>query len=464
MIDPKLKNLRGSNRRDFIRYATAMAAAVGVDRAGLLNYLSDSGGYALALEAGPKTCRSLHYIAGAGGLANFTQPFVIPAVATSQDAQNISYFAPGQATKQAGADKDWYLGPAGTTPFATKPEMSAFVAGTNQAHTQTPTAESGMNTLLASVAAIQSATPTLLPLIAVSPFPTSYVAPGAPAPTTVPNAAGLIGLFNSAASLALLSKPADAALHETYFKAFLGLNAVAGRTSVERSLNSSKVAVGLLAQNLSSKLTPSAAERASFGYQAGMPQPVVDLIDATITGLKAMGLGLTAMVTMPAFRDDPHGRFNNGNAEAKEYSTYIASLFDGLAAMAKGMPDPAGGTKSLWDSLVLTVHGDTFKDPFQRSGWGDNTPQGSSIVYLRSAGYIKTGWYGDMTNGAGTNPDTARGWDPQSGSAVAGKTSAQSMEDADAAVLYAIAKGDDRRVRDFVNFRLGSGVINAALL
>lgn len=454
-IDPRLKALRGSSRRDFIRYSTALAAALGVERSGLMNWLNDNGGYALAADVGAKTCSSIHYIAGQGGFANFTQPFPLESVAKSTSA-TVSYFAPGQAVKQASANRPWYVGPGAESPFKDKAEMTGFVAGTNQTHTQTPSADGGANSLIAACAAIQTATPTLLPVIAINPF-TFGTAPGAPPVATVPNASGLIGLFNSAASRALLSKPEDAALHEQYFKAFLGLNAVAGRSTVQKSIDTSKVAVNLLAQNLSAKLTPTTQERTQFGYQANAPTTVVELIDATITGLKAMSLGLTSMIAMPAFRDDPHQRFAGGNAEAQRYSTHIAALFDGMKAMAKGIADPSGGSKSLWDRLVLTVHGDTYKAPFDRSGWGDGTPGNSNLVYLRSAGYIKTGWFGEvLTTGV-------RGWDPQTGDSIT-KTSADCLADANAAVLYAIAKGDERRVADFVPFRLGDGVRNPVQL
>jgi hypothetical protein len=174
-----------------------------------------------------------------------------------------------------------------------------------------------------------------------------------------------------------------------------------------------------------------------------------------ITSHKAFKLGLTSMVAMPAFRDDPHGLFANGNGDATAKAAAIGKLFDAFMADCFGTPDPAGGSKSLGDSMVITVTGDTYKTPTDRNAWPDTTPKNSNLLYVYGAGYLKTGWFGN---------EQGDGWDPSTGNPNAGRTSAACVPDAVAAALYAVAKGDQRRVNDFVQFNLGEGVINPVQL
>ena len=52
MANWKLKDLRSERRRNFLKMCTATAAAIGVSRTDLLNFLADEGGYGLAEAAG----------------------------------------------------------------------------------------------------------------------------------------------------------------------------------------------------------------------------------------------------------------------------------------------------------------------------------------------------------------------------------------------------------------------------
>jgi hypothetical protein len=287
----------------------------------------------------------------------------------------------------------------------------------------------------------------LLPVIAVNPV-TYGVAPGAPSAATVASAAGLVDLFNSSASKALLQQPEDAALMEVYYKAFLGLNGLAGRATVQKSYGTGKVAANLIGQNLADQLKPTTDDLTLYGVTSGTPTAVSDLANAMITGVRAMRLGLTSMLVIPAFRDDPHGLFAGGDAAAQTKAAQIGKLFDGLAAHAATVPDPSGGNGTLWDNLVLTIHGDTPKDAQTRSGWPDNTAANHNLVMVRGAGFLKTGFFGN---------EQGQGWDNQTGAVAAGRTSAQCTVDATAAVLFAIARGDARRANAT---QLGSGVVN----
>ncbi len=223
--DPRLKNLRGSGRRDFLRWSTAVAAALGLERSRFLNVLNDGGGTALADNAsGSTTMKSIHLIGDNGGLSWFTQLFPYPDIAKSGQNGAAFYSAPTTVTA-APTDMPSVYGP--NSPFqklSKAKQMSTFILGTNETHTRTPTSALALGTsnLLAVASAIQSASPSLLPVMAINPF-SFGTATGAATPATVANAAGLVDLFNSAASQTLLKMPQNGPIAESYFNAFLGL-------------------------------------------------------------------------------------------------------------------------------------------------------------------------------------------------------------------------------------------------
>jgi hypothetical protein len=52
-----------------------------------------------------------------------------------------------------------------------------------------------------------------------------------------------------------------------------------------------------------------------------------------------------------------------------------------VAAAAGGFTVTAAtSTHSPTGDTVITVHGDTFKDPANKNGWGDGTPGNTNIV------------------------------------------------------------------------------------
>lgn len=444
MADQRLKDLRGPGRRQFIKWSTAVAAALGIERTRYLDVLGDRGGVALADTAGcATTAKSVHLIGDNGGLAWFTQLFPYPDIATANNP-SFAYYA-STATKAQGTTNPLVYSP--DSPFQTLPaskQMSVFVAGTNQTHTKTPSSglTIGNTGLLAACAAVQAATPTLLPVMAMNPF-VYGTAPGAPQPATVANAAGLVDLFNSAASKTLLATPQNANLDAAYMNAFLALNSIAGRQSVAPAYNTARVATGLLGRNLSSQLAPSAADDVRYGITASTPTNVVEIGHALCTGVKAFGLGLTSCLILPAMQDDPHGAFQNMTTLASNVKT-LGKIFDAFVADAMALPDPAGcsGT-TLADSIVITMTGDTPKTGLQNSGWPDGTVANHNLVMVWGNGWLNTGWYGNLD--AQGNLTT---WDPNTGQAGT-MTSQQLATPAAAAVLYAVAKGDARVVQNF---------------
>ena len=459
MADQRLKDLRGPGRRDFLRWSATVAAVLGLERARFLEALSGSSGVAMADSAAcSTTARSFHIVAGNGGLAHFNLVFPHNEIAKTANG-NYGIHNPGSGTLIPGTDKPIYR--MAESPFKTlspKRQISAFMAGNTEAqHTDTPQAASTIATgvgMIAAIAAIQQANPTLLPVIGINPL-VYGVAAGAPQVATVANAAGLVELFNSAASKTLLSTSSNASLNEAYYKAFLGLNAAAGRPSTARGYTVGKVAANLLGQNLAEQLRPTAADDAMYGVSAQSPTAIVEIAHAMITAIKAFKLGLTSSVIVPAFRDDPHGMFAGGDAEAQASALAIGKLFDGFLAHAAATADPSCSGKSLDQNLVITIHGDTPKDPLQRSGWPDGTPDNSNWLYVFGNGYVKTGWFGGVGAGGAVS-----GYNPATGADVPGQSSAATATAAAAAAAYAVAKGDLRRVQDFYRGGDFSGTVN----
>src|SRR5208283_2620096 len=215
----------------------------------------DTAGVALADQAAcPTTMRSVHLVAGNGGLAWFTQLFPQTDVALNGSA-SAAFYALGKAKTVAGTDKPLVYSP--DSPFQTlgpTKQISAFMAGNNETHTSTPMSASTISTssgMIAAIAAIQQANPTLLPVIGINPI-VFGTASGAPGVATVADSAGLVDLFNSAASRTLLQTPSAAALNDSYYRTFLSLNAAAARATLVTPGNTGKVAANLLGKNLSS--------------------------------------------------------------------------------------------------------------------------------------------------------------------------------------------------------------------
>src|SRR5277367_2128309 len=139
MVDSRLKDLRGPGRRQFLKWSTAVAAALGLERSRYLDALCGSAGSAMADTAAcSSTAKSVHLIGDNGGLAWFTQLFPYPDIAQANNPAFAYYATTSTAAK--GTDNPLVYSP--DSPFQSLPanrQMTAFVAGTNQTHTKTPT-------------------------------------------------------------------------------------------------------------------------------------------------------------------------------------------------------------------------------------------------------------------------------------------------------------------------------------
>ncbi|HJZ86370.1 MAG TPA: hypothetical protein VKN99_14415 [Polyangia bacterium] len=443
----KTVELRGASRRDFIRWGIYVGGLLGVRPWRIFEVLEDTGGKALAAQAAClSTNRSVHIVAGNGGQAWFN--LLWPHVDVAQSGNDrFAFHAFGEGGLLAGTDKPLYLGPqAPWRSYGISKAVTAFMAGTNEAHTQRPISSSTIGTgvgLFAACAALQSSAPTLVPVIGISNLPYGN-APGAPSVATVPSADGMVGLFDSAASRmgGVLSAGGDAALFEAYYKAYLSLSAVATRPTMTKSYNTAKTASNLLGRNLSSQLQPSSDDLARYGVSLSSQTKLLELAKALITTAKAFKLGLCNCVLIPALQDDPHPAFADPPGLVDTVTTIGKSL-DGFMADLMAVDDPTCAGRKIGDNVIISIHGDTPKDPLIRAAWPDGTPNDTNWIWVLGNGYLKTGWFG----GVGVDGST-RTFDPDTGAESPGGSAGTAMA-ASAAVAYAVCKGDIRRVNDF---------------
>jgi len=474
MVDPKLQNLRGVSRRRFVRWLGAAGAALAVDRSRLLNFASDSGGVALADGLCAPTNRSVHIVGGNGSFGWFQLLWPHVEVAQSGNASFAyhSFGVPGVMVPAAGANHDFYYAPEApwvTNGVPTRP-MTAMMSGANETHTQTPTTPAVVASnasMIATAASIQRQVPTLLPVLGVGPVNLG-AAPGAPSAANVPSANSMIDLFNSAASQLILSKQGDRDLYETYYKALVGLREGAKLPTWSRHLDVTKKASHVLGTNLGGMLTPTAGDLATYGLTAlaassasSEAKAKLDNLGRTlITTAKAFKLNLSMCVQValaPGASDnnfsDPHNAFNN-MAALSATVTALGTMLNAFFNELEGAADPNCDGSMIADNLVLTVHGDTPKTPLQASGWPDNTPGNANWVYAMGAGHLRSGWFGRVkASGA------VAGYDPTSGADVAGKSASETSTSTGAAVAYAIAKGDMKKVEDYYSGPEITGIV-----
>lgn len=434
-----------SRRRDFIKWTLGLGATLGLRPWKIFEVNESIVGPAIAGEAACSPVnRFVGNVMGNGGFAWMTQlwPF-----ADQSNQAGKAFYATGQATDQAAGkgDHPLRLGPA--APNFSGKKVTGFLCGNNETHTGKPQSALSMGngvTLPAAVAAIQTASPTLIPSIAIGDLPYGS-ANGAPGLSTVGSADGLVQIFNSAASTAggALAKAGDAALFEAYYKANLQLNRAAGRPAMAPAYNIAKVSANLLGRNLASQLKPTDADYMRYGIVGGVPDKLKSIATTLITTVKTFKLNLTSSVLLPGMNDDPHGAFGDMNNLQTTVQT-LGKIWTAFLGDLMAEDDPMCAGTKLGDNTVITWMGDTGKDPNDPSGWPDGTAQNSNWMYVLGAGLLKGGWFGQI-HGDGS----IETWDPTTGNNTPGGDSSTLSGPAGAAVLYAVSKGDIRRVQDF---------------
>lgn len=464
-MDYRLKELRGMKRRNFLRWIGAVGAAAGLERSGLLNVVADSGGSALADGLCPATNRSLHIICGNGSFAWFQLLWPHLDVANSMNPA-MAYHAFGQGFEFTGpnpGDKPLHYGPQAPwvlNGVPTRP-VTAIMAGKDETHTATPdsAATLGSNaSMLAAVSSIQTAVPTLVPVIGIVPFDFGK-ADGAPSVATVSSGDGMAELFSSVASKLTLAAQGDKELFETYYKAMLGVRYAAGRPSWKPHTDITKKAANLIGFDYSTQLKPVAADLASYGINTlnasgatgSQKTKLTAFGRAMIVAARALKEGLTSSVivglspgpTSDTTFTDPHAVFNDMtalNATVKALGDILNGFYNDLASGN----DPVCMGEKMDKSVVLTVHGDTPHSPLVASGWPDATPGGSNWMYVMGNGYLKTGWFGGVR--ANKQID---GFDPATGADIPDQKSNVTSTAAGSAVAYAVAKGSTNTVSQF---------------
>ena len=453
---------REHGRRAFIRWTLAVGAALAVPQWKILEVIGATGGKALADDA---VCavsnRSVHIVAGDGGFAWFQLLWPHNDVAAARN-DGFAFHAPGESRMATGTHKPLTFAPE--TPFQTLPgakQMTAFMSGNNETHTRTPSSSLTVATnvdLFGAAAAIQTANPSLVPVIAVGGAPFRN-APGAPRVARVGAANEIVRLFDSAASRAggLLANSGDAELYASSYGAFAALRSASRLPTQRVPLATGASAARFLGRNLAGALTPTEADFTRYGISDGSRAQNRELARGLIIAAKAFSRGLTSSVILPAFQDDPHGAFNDmGNL--RQTINDLGRTLDAFYADCMATDDPSCAGTKIGDNLVMSIHGDTPKNPLDRGGWPDGTPGNSNWTYVFGGGRLKTGWFGGIQR----NGDV-RGWNPTTGE-DSDMSADQTAAAASAAILYAVSRGDLRRVQDFYRGADIRGVIASSTL
>jgi hypothetical protein len=459
MIAAQRDEQRALTRRSLIKWTLASAAAFGIPRWKAFEILEHGGGKALAAEAAcHPSNRSVHIIGGSGGFAWFNLLWPHNEVAASGNP-DFAFHAYGQTTMAAGTDKPLTLGPQ--APWKSRPgnlQITALMGGRNEAHTNQPTTNTsiaGGTSVFAAVASIQSTNPSLVPVITVDDVPFG-VAGGAPADARVGASRDIVGLFNSAASRAggVLEDTADAELFSINYNTLIALNKVSKQKTADAGISVGKKAAALIGTNLADKLAVSDVELARYGITGGSRGNLKDLALGLAITAKAFALGLTSSVVLPAMRDDPHGAFQDMTGLQTTITT-LGTMLDAFMEDCLAFEDSACPGAKVSDSLVMSIHGDTPKNPLQNDDWSDGTPKNSNWVFAYGNGLLKTGWFGQVK----ANGDTAT-FDPETGDDNFDESTESRSASAAAAVAYAVANGDMRRVADFYRGPALTGIVN----
>lgn len=348
--------------------------------------------------------------------------------------------------------------------------------------------------MMAAATAVQvQSRPTIVPAIVIGPFQrdpengnapiygdpgTANMAPGAPASAQVNDATGVVNLFNSNAAKALgaLSAPQNAQLFEAYTKGWIGSSKTAQLPTFSRGYRTAKLASNLVGLNLSEKLLPTVEDRARYGFTASAPGKIADLRDNLIVAAKALKLGVTSTIIIGYGNDDPHALFTaagEGTVNAATFGIAFGNMMNAFMDDLMAAKDPFAPEYLLGDNTVVAFIGDVQRTGMSRNNWNDPTVHGANRVWVMSNGLLRTGFFGGERptaagQGATSNAHDAAGpgegglFDPRTGDMIPrdtsrigflqGKTGDQRPpygEIGMAAVLYAVTRGDIRRVNDF---------------
>lgn len=443
------------SRRALIKWSIAAGAALGVSRTKIYEILERTAGKDVAFAASAQLInRTFDIEFGNGSLSWMTQFWPAPKIAAAATPTNaFSWAFPGQQTVVAGTDRPLTIGPQ--TPWAKLPankQVTVFLCGNNETHTNfaTSTNAIGGNSLLAGNAALQAALPAVIPTVTVGQGTTIGTAPGATTASNVGTGDGIVDLFNATASKAggLLANSTDAMHYKAYYQGFIQLNRAANRPTTNIGYTTATGAAQFLGTNLSAKLSVVQADLDRYGITGTTRSTVTALGRTMIVACKSFGLGLTNGIVVPAMRDDPHGAFDNNDVAV--VPAQLKGIFDGFMTDLQNTLDPSTG-QPIADNIVITMKGDTYKNPVNKAGWGDGTPGNTNLVFVYSAGQLMSGWFGDITA-----QNTVQGVGADG--ALTTYNGANTAKYALASVLFATAKGDDRATQTLASGVQVSGI------
>jgi hypothetical protein len=437
-------------RRALIKWSVAAGAALGVSRAKVFDILERTAGKDTAFAASENpTTRSVHIIYGNGALSWMTAFW---------PHNDIAAAVPGGAAVKPGgtlvSGTDNPLTVSVDAPWKTLPgqrQVTCFLCGNNETHTRNPQSTVGLNgnNIFAVASALQSSSPSVIPIVSVGDAAVG-AAPGSARPANVGDASGIVGLFNSAASRAggLLANTTDAGLYKVQFDAFAQINRAANRSTTKTSYTTASGAAQFLGKNLAAQLQIQQADLDRYMINGNTRNNVAAIGRTMIVAVKAFKMGLTNSIVLPAMDDDPHGAWDGGDINV--VPGQMAAIFNAFMSDLQNTVDDTT-MKALGDDTVITIHGDTTKDPLTKAGWPDGSPGNTNTVYVYSAGHLKSGWYGSIDRSG-----NVKGFGPDGKAAT--YNGANTAKYAMASIAYAIAKRDDRAIQNFANGITVSGV------
>ena len=519
MANWKLRELQDDRRRTFLKMCGVVAAAVGVSRTDLLNFLADEGGYGLAEAATTKYGRSLLVPSPNGVQAWFQELWPVPDVGlkavqnanVSGLASNFGGFSSYLYTSQYGynpangyrgtytqgkgnplpslpmgvkswdgGDRSFFYGPH--APWfdhnlgLPKYPVTAIMSGKDETHTEFPISQvalSGNSSMQAALASLGAAgSSAVVPVLGIDPVKYGR-APGAPEVATVPSSAGMIDLFNSAASQFTLTKKVDQELFDTYYKALVGLRKSSSRTTWLPQMNVTKNAARIIGLNFASQLTPTSQDLADFGIQEMIDS--LNSMSTYITPAQRKGLeefGRTLIVVAKAFSlglsktaivalspgptsdttwTDPHVTFDSQMQmnQGRNTTKHLGKVLDGFYNYLSKQVDPESPSEKLDETTTFVAYGDTPHTPLMGSTWPDATPDACNWIYVMDPkANIKNGWFGHVY-AQRVNNRNAVGFSPTTGADDSTKTSEQMSSFASTAAVYAVAKGDSNKTAEY---------------
>ncbi|HSR95727.1 MAG TPA: hypothetical protein VLM79_01600 [Kofleriaceae bacterium] len=431
-------------RRALLKWSLAAGAALGVSRSRICEILERTAGKGVAFAAGVRRTNRLVALAcGNGGLSHFQLFWPQVDVALARDPR-FAWHRPREEQLIGGTDRPLAIGP--DTPWASLPperQVTCFVCGVTETHVRNVQSTSILNgsNVFAIASKLQSST-ALVPVVTIGDTSIGS-ATGAPIASNVDSADGLVALFDSAASQAsgALAASGDAALFKAQYDTFVQLTRASTRVTQKPAYAVASAAARVVGTNLVSQLAITPEDLARYGIDGSTRPQVAAVGRAFIVAVRAFAAGLTDALLLPAMTDDPHKHFDNNDVAV--VPPQLKAVFDAFMADLMATNDDVTGDP-LADHTVIALNGDTPKHCLVRDDWPDNTPSNSNLMFIYSAGQLRSGWFGSIDrhgNVQGAGPD---GEPTVYDGALTAKL-------ATASLAYAVAKGDETRISDFAN-------------